>query len=771
MNELQQLLRSNQNLETGIEALLKQNMKNGQSMEAALEALMRQAKNLKDDDESATAIKALITLSKKQHKEQMDQMQRNDPPVDSDFDMRLKGKGHIVIHGKDGEDGEKGEKGDQGVRGEKGEKGDKGDKGDQGEKGEKGDKGERGFKGEKGDKGDRGEAGADGKISDKELGKAAKLASAKAIESITALDIATKVNAGKEALIEMSKIKGLDKALKRASEYAGGGGGGTGYFIHLMDTINSYSGQAGKYLRVNSAENGLEAATPAGSGDMLAATYDPNSVEDNAFLMSNMNATAHRLFYSNGSGDITELAFGASGTVLQSNGASSAPSFESAGAGDLISTNNLSDLDNASTARTNLGVAIGSDVQAYDAELAALAGLTSAANKIPMFSGSGTATVIDFVDEDDMSSDSATAVPSQQSVKAYVDANVGGGTVDTSGTPVANDFARFTDADTIEGRSYAEVRADLSLEAGTDIQAYDAGLASIAGLTTAADKMIYTTASDTYAVTDLSSFARTLLDDADAGTARTTLGVAIGSDVQAYDAELAALAGLTSAADALPYFTGSGTASVTTLTAAARTVLDDASVGDMRTTLGLAIGTDVQAYDAELAALAGLTSAANKVPYFTGSGTAGLLDFNDEDNMSSDSATAVASQQSIKAYVDGEVGAIPHVKALTVESPTDSEDIGMFFTDVAITVTQMNAVLRGSSTPSVTWTVRHNSDRSATGAEVVTSGTTTTSTSTGSEVTSFNDATIPAGSWVWFETTAQSGTVDELTLAVEYTID
>jgi hypothetical protein len=111
-------------------------------------------------------------------------------------------------------------------------------------------------------------------------------------------------------------------------------------------------------------------------------------------------------------------------------------------------------------------------------------------------------------------------------------------------------------------------------------------------------------------------------------------------------------------------------------------------------------------------------------------------------------------------------------KSITIEDPVTLEDITFFYTPVAITITQIAAVIRGSS-PSVKWYLVHETmttGRDTAGNLVINGGTTTTDEG-GVSITSFDDATVPADSFLWVTTTDVSGTNAELALTVKYTED
>lgn len=171
----------------------------------------------------------------------------------------------------------------------------------------------------------------------------------------------------------------------------------------------------------------------------------------------------------------------------------------------------------------------------------------------------------------------------------------------SSGAGVVEEIAFTSQARQLsDDTSFSAMRTTLGLIIGTDVQAFDATLLAIAALGTAADKIVYTTGVDTWAETALTSFGRSLIDDANAATGRATLGIVIGTDVQAWDADLDAIAAL------------AGTSGLLKKTAANTWTLDTATYA-------------TQSY-ADTAALAAATTGENNAKAYADTLVVGLLD-------------------------------------------------------------------------------------------------------------------------------------------------
>ena len=156
---------------------------------------------------------------------------------------------------------------------------------------------------------------------------------------------------------------------------------------------------------------------------------------------------------------------------------------------------------------------------------------------------SGTA----VLDEDNMSSNSATKLATQQSIKAYVDAQVAGGGLDIDGYSAlggtglhqTQDHFVFSDNGSekkitfsnLEDAIFANISGDTTIAAGGALTiAADAVTYAKMQNVSATDKLLGRSTSGAGVIEEISCTAagRALLDDADAAAQRTTLGLGTG---------------------------------------------------------------------------------------------------------------------------------------------------------------------------------------------------------------------------------------------------
>lgn len=104
-------------------------------------------------------------------------------------------------------------------------------------------------------------------------------------------------------------------------------------------------------------------------------------------------------------------------------------------------------------------------------------------------------------------------------------------------------------------------------------------------------------------------------------------------------------------------------------------------------------------------------------------------------------------------------------KAMSVQLPVLNDEVSLFFNKTAITISQINSVVRGTS-PSATWSLFQAATRNGAPTTVVAG--VVTNVQTNLSTVSFANPAIPADRWVWLKVTATTGTVLELGVSLNF---
>lgn len=137
-----------------------------------------------------------------------------------------------------------------------------------------------------------------------------------------------------------------------------------------------------------------------------------------------------------------------------------------------------------------------------------------------------------------------------------------------------------------------------------------------------------------------------------------------------------------------------------------------------------------------------------------------------EDN-GNEVAVFAAASPSIALAAEGPQGAPGSAgppKSLTIAYPVAGDNLTLFYTQVSTTLIQVAAVLRGTSSPSVTYALKYAADRSSSGTAATLS--TTVSSTTTASIATLQNMPIPANSFLWLEVSSISGNPTELNITV-----